>query len=156
MLGKRMLFLLGAASTARQPLPISTWLSLSRGDWRIESPVHPDSFIFRVDVDSTGAEPGICSGGCCGGGKKWYIAAWELPWAEDVGFNRGGSGRHPRALMLSPNGVPRLSSWHGKGQAALIPTKAIARDQPGWRLKIRLASPGPSRLPSAASRAGTL
>ena len=68
-----LLILLDGAVAMREPLPVSTWYALEQREWRIASPKHANSYLFRVDRGEAGG-PGICTpatvGACCGGSGR--------------------------------------------------------------------------------------
>ena len=101
----------------REPLPVSTWYALEQREWRIASPKHANSYLFRVDRGEAGG-PGICTpaavGACCGDSEKraWYVAATKpVSWLEHSGFT-GEGGR----LLRGGN----LDSW-ARRESVLIP-----------------------------------
>ena len=69
---------LDGAPAARPALPLSSVTSLVQREWRIESPAHRNSYIFRVDKSDSGG-PGICTGvagiSCCDAPstRAWYV-----------------------------------------------------------------------------------
>ena len=53
------LYIVATVLAARAPLPQSVAWGLGHGAWRLESPAHRNSYIFRVDEGADGS-PGVC------------------------------------------------------------------------------------------------
>ena len=97
------LYIVPTVLAARAPLPQSVAWGLSHGAWRLESPAHRNSYIFRVDEGAAGS-PGVCvqsvaPSSCCSG--RWYIAGNIVRFAFDAGFKTA------RGAPV----VDRLDSW---------------------------------------------
>ena len=118
---------LDGAPAARPALPLSSVTSLVQREWRIESPAHRNSYIFRVDKSDSGG-PGICTGvagiSCCDAPstKAWYVAAVHVPFADAASF-RNTAGR---PLTKAEGGEHALDSW-GRRADVLVPGSVSER-----------------------------
>ena len=123
------LYIVPTVLAARAPLPQSVVWGLSHGAWRLESPAHRNSYIFRVDEGADGS-PGVCvqsvaPSSCCSG--RWYIAGNTVRFAAagiDPGPARQRRGRYlfarARGLLHGACRCDRL-----KGRSTLASAVAI-------------------------------
>jgi hypothetical protein len=100
------LYIVPTVLAARAPLPQSVVWDLSHGAWRLESPAHRNSYIFRVDEGADGS-PGVCvqsvaPSSCCSG--RWYIAGNTVRFAAAAGFktSRGAAVAERLAAIMCP------------------------------------------------------
>ena len=124
------LYIVATVLAARAPLPQSVAWGLSHGAWRLESPAHRNSYIFRVDEGADGS-PGVC------------VQSVESPLrhaAAAAGTSRGTPFDSPppaSTLAQLANGEVAISSpEHGDSYMVRVDVTASKEGAP-WHLQWR-------------------